>query len=195
MTKREELELILELLRKHDLPLSPILEYAIREKIEEYTEMDTKLSDVASESDSQLEAIEAPIMVRDKEKLCDDFTIKNTSNRCFIINQFGEKVFSAVGRLIYINEKMYQLSISTECFMLKNMLYEDGLWKNEDKKIVALPDSELYNIMDYSLDYAYEIEDIVDSKDFENCKLKVEGAWFDNKGTLDLDYQFEVSRV
>ena len=74
MTKREELELILELLRKHDLPLSPILEYAIRERIEEYTEMDTKLSDVAYESDSQLEAIEVPIMVSDKEKLCDDFS-------------------------------------------------------------------------------------------------------------------------
>lgn len=36
MTPREELELILNLLRKYDLPLSPILEYAIREKQEEY---------------------------------------------------------------------------------------------------------------------------------------------------------------
>ncbi len=194
MKEREELEMILKLIGKYNLPLSPILEYAIKEKMEEYPEMDTKFSDVASESDSLLEVIEEPIMVSDKEKICDDFTIKNTSNRCFIINQFGEKVFSAAGRLIYINEKMYQLSISTECFMLKNMLYEDGLWNNGEKKIVALPDTELYNIMDYSLDYAYEIEDIVDSKDFEKCKLKVEGAWFDYKGTLDLGYQFEVCR-
>ena len=33
MTPREELELILTLIKKHSLPLSPILEYAIKEKL------------------------------------------------------------------------------------------------------------------------------------------------------------------
>ncbi len=194
MKEREELEMILRLIGKYSLPLSPILEYAIKEKMEEYPEMDIAPSDVISESDSLLEAIEAPIMVSDNEKPCNNFTIKNTLNRCFIINQLGEKAFSAAGRLIYINEIMYQLSINTECFTLKSMIYEDGLWKNGETKIVALPDTELYYIMDYSLDYAYEIEDIIDSTVFENCKLKVEGAWFDYKGILDLGYQFEVCR-
>lgn len=36
MTTKEELELILDLMRKYNLPLSPILEYAIKEKMEEY---------------------------------------------------------------------------------------------------------------------------------------------------------------
>lgn len=36
MKEREELELILNLMRKYNLPLSPILEYAIKEKMEEY---------------------------------------------------------------------------------------------------------------------------------------------------------------
>ena len=36
MKEREELELILNLIRKYNLPLSPILEYAIKEKMEEY---------------------------------------------------------------------------------------------------------------------------------------------------------------
>lgn len=36
MTKIEELHLVVELLRKHDLPLSPILEYAIKEREEQY---------------------------------------------------------------------------------------------------------------------------------------------------------------
>lgn len=35
MTQKEELELILKLIEKYDLPLSPILEYAIKEKIGE----------------------------------------------------------------------------------------------------------------------------------------------------------------
>lgn len=37
MTKIEELHYIKELLNKHDLPLSPILEYAIKEREEQYT--------------------------------------------------------------------------------------------------------------------------------------------------------------
>ena len=37
MTKKEELHYIMELLNKHDLPLSPILEYAIKEREEQYT--------------------------------------------------------------------------------------------------------------------------------------------------------------
>lgn len=45
MTKIEELHLLLELLKKHNLPISPILEYSIKEKEEEY------LSDVSSESE------------------------------------------------------------------------------------------------------------------------------------------------
>ena len=36
MKEREELKLILELIGKYNLPLSPILEYAVKEKMEEY---------------------------------------------------------------------------------------------------------------------------------------------------------------
>jgi len=34
MTTKEELELVLQIMKKHDLPMSPILEYAIQEKLE-----------------------------------------------------------------------------------------------------------------------------------------------------------------
>lgn len=37
MTKVEELHYLVELLHKHDLPMSPILEYTIREREEQYT--------------------------------------------------------------------------------------------------------------------------------------------------------------
>lgn len=40
MSPREELDLILKLIRKYNLPLSPILEYAVNEKKEEYPEED-----------------------------------------------------------------------------------------------------------------------------------------------------------
>lgn len=38
MTPREELDLILDLIRKYNLPLSPILEYAVNEKKDDYPE-------------------------------------------------------------------------------------------------------------------------------------------------------------
>ena len=38
MTDKEELEMVLRLINKHHLPLSPILEYAIRERIEAYND-------------------------------------------------------------------------------------------------------------------------------------------------------------
>lgn len=40
MTEREELELVLQIMKKHDLPMSPILEYAIKEKIDRNKEFD-----------------------------------------------------------------------------------------------------------------------------------------------------------
>lgn len=40
MKEREELKLIIELIGKYNLPLSPILEYSIREKMDEYPEID-----------------------------------------------------------------------------------------------------------------------------------------------------------
>ena len=38
MREREELELILKLIGKYNLPLSPILEYAVKEKMDEFPE-------------------------------------------------------------------------------------------------------------------------------------------------------------
>lgn len=49
MTKIEELHYIIELLNKHDLPMSPILEYAIKEREEQYTTEANGLSMVREE--------------------------------------------------------------------------------------------------------------------------------------------------
>lgn len=59
MTSRQELKLILELIRKYSLPLSPILEYAINEKLEEFSEdKDNDKSDYVNEDTSALEPCE-----------------------------------------------------------------------------------------------------------------------------------------
>ena len=63
MKEREELELILNLIRKYNLPLSPILEYAIKEKMEEYPETSTAYDEEVSFTENiSIEAgIESPL--------------------------------------------------------------------------------------------------------------------------------------
>lgn len=51
MTPREELDLILKLIRKYNLPLSPILEYAVNEKKDEYPEDKPMASIVEAKED------------------------------------------------------------------------------------------------------------------------------------------------
>ena len=63
MKPRDELDLILTLIRKYNLPLSPILEYAVNEKKEEYPEEKPEVTEV----DSELKVEEAKASVTDSE--------------------------------------------------------------------------------------------------------------------------------
>jgi len=46
--------------------------------------------------------------------------------------------------------------------------------------------------MDSAIDYCNEVEDIVDSPVFENCKLKVKGIWYQYNGSLISDTNEEI---
>ena len=48
MTRNEELTLLLEIMRKYDLPVSPILEIAIRSKMNDSSEDDTYIPNIPS---------------------------------------------------------------------------------------------------------------------------------------------------
>ena len=121
-----------------------------------------------------------------------DFKIENTFTRCSIINKYGESVFSADGKLKYIGGKLYRLNLKNECFTIKSMLFDGSRWMRGEKKIVAYPQTELYRKMDSAIDYCNEVEDIVDSPVFENCKLKVKGIWYKYNGSLISDTNEEM---
>ena len=68
MTKNEELNLLLEIMRKYDLPVSPILEFAIRSKMDDSSsddviipEVSSMRSDIDSVQVSEISTIEMPI--------------------------------------------------------------------------------------------------------------------------------------
>ena len=134
--------------------------------------------------DEQTSAIENDGKNKTEES---DFTIENSFTRCSIKDKNGERVFSSEGKLKYINGKLYRLNQKTECFTLKSMQYNGEVWIRSDKKIVAYPKTELYSVMSHAINNLDDVEDIVDSPIFENCKLKVEGIWYNYNGNLMSD--------
>lgn len=89
MKEREELELILNLIRKYNLPLSPILEYAIKEKMEEYPNDEqptTSDNDEITEKDT----------IASNKKTISEIPDDISSNELRIVD-FGERSIAVVG--------------------------------------------------------------------------------------------------
>lgn len=70
MTKIEELHLIAELIQKHNLPLSPIMEYAIREREEQYIKEQFPDNIIVIASESQ----ERFTICKKIEDYCEEFS-------------------------------------------------------------------------------------------------------------------------
>lgn len=120
---------------------------------------------------------------KEEEYNDNDFRIENTVTYCSIYNKSDDKVFSADGKLKFMNGKLYRLNLKNECFTLKSMLFDGSKWQKGEKKIVAYPRTELFRILYTAIDYCDEIEDIDDNPTFEECRLKVAGVWYCYNGT------------
>ena len=88
MKEREELELILKLIGKYNLPLSPILEYAVKEKMEEYPEEESTASvnDDKNEEDKVINDNVTNI----------DISVETLSDGLRIV-EYGERTIAVVG--------------------------------------------------------------------------------------------------
>ena len=116
-----------------------------------------------------------------------DFLIENSSNRASILDKNGKLVFVTDGKMKFLRNKLYRLNLKRECFTLKSMLFNGSVWIKGTKKIVAYPQSELYQIIITVGEYIDEVEDIVDSPDFKDCKLKFKGIWYNYNGNSITD--------
>ena len=116
-----------------------------------------------------------------------DFVIKNLSDRAVILDQDDKPMFITDGKLKYLRKKLYRLNLKRECFTLKGMSFNGSVWIKGTKKIVAYPQSELYRTIIDANDYCDEVEDIVDSPVFEDCKLKYKGVWYTYNGNSITD--------
>ena len=89
MKEREELELILKLIGKYNLPLSPILEYAVKEKLEEYPE-EEQITAFVNEESSEENAVTNDIVTSN------DIFVDSMSEELRIVD-YGERTIAVVG--------------------------------------------------------------------------------------------------
>ena len=117
-----------------------------------------------------------------------DFVIKNLSDRAIILDQDDKPMFITDGKLKYMRNKLYRLNLKRERFTIKGMSFNGSVWIKGTKKIVAYPQTELYQMIIDAADYCDEVEDIVDSPVFEECKLKCRGVWYTYTGNSSTDF-------
>lgn len=189
MKEREELELILKLIGKYNLPLSPILEYAVKEKMEEYPETNTAVY----EEESLTENISNEVVVEQsnqhsyKDKLrttSKGYSLQNQGNHCFILDALGEKVFSSSGKLKIIEGEFYRVNY-TYSFISINLVKKDdsGLYVLGKRILNARHRSPLYTALDeHEREYLDQIKSIRFDKDTEGYHLLVDGRWYDSSG-------------
>ena len=185
MKEREELELILNLMRKYNLPLSPILEYAIKEKMEEFPETNT-----IEEEESFTENISNEAGVEPQQQSYQDeqisniegYSLQNQGNHCYIVNDIGERVFSSSGRLTILGGGFYRVSY-TYSFISMNLVKKDerGLYVLGKRILNAHHRSPLYTALDEH-EYLSQIKSIIFDQDTEEYHVQVDGRWYGSSG-------------
>ena len=186
MKERGELSLILNLIRKYNLPLSPILEYAIKEKMEEYPDNNT--IDVIEESLTEYipnEAAVEPLLhsSHDEQKsTIKGYSLQNQGNHCYILDNLGDKVFTSSGKLTVIEGEFYRVSY-TYSFISMNMIKkaEQGLYVLGKRIINANNRSPLYTALDKQ-EYLSQIKSIRFDQGTEEYQVLVDGRWYGSAG-------------
>lgn len=110
----------------------------------------------------------------------DEFEIKNYTTKCYLLNKDGNIIFSDEGKLVKIKGDIYRCKLQNVCFTIKRLFEKNGEWIKGGKVIVAYSTSDLYSLIDD--DYIDSIEKIVVTPNFNECRVKFNGVWYNNTG-------------
>lgn len=196
MKEREELELILKLMKKYNLPLSPILEYAIKEKMEEFPETNTVDEEESFTENNSNEAGVEPQRqsYQDEQKSnIEGYFLQNQGNHCYIVNDIGERVFSSSGKLTVLGGEFYRVSY-TYSFISMNLIKKDErkLYVLGKRILNAHHRSPLYTALDEH-EYLNQIKSIRFDHDTEEYHVQVDGRWYGSSGYFaDFDQEGKV---
>lgn len=202
MTTKEELELVLNIIRKYNLPLSPILEYAINEKIDENSNSEiTDKKDVISEKNNEIpyrdngnEQITTQVVEESVYEI-PGCSIENYGNHSSIVDSNGCSIFSTSGRLKVLGGKIYgiRFAYSSLSVNIINKLERD-LYTLGKRIIYAQSQSPLYKALNEKK-YLEQIRDVrYDATKHVYC-IQIDNIWYDNFGCNIDDSDVEPNSI
>lgn len=127
-----------------------------------------------------------------------ELVIKNYTTKCYLLNKDGNIIFSDEGKLVRIKEEIYRCNLKDVCFTIKRLFEKNGEWTKGGKVIVAYSTSDLFPLIDD--DYVDRIEKVVVAPNFNECRVKFNGVWYNNTGEripegIDENYYSESSSI
>jgi hypothetical protein len=148
--------------------------------VTEYTPEAKDTIDVIDVIDKQEESIENQVVCTEKDQ--DDFKIENSSTRCYLINNKGERVFSSKGKLIIIGKEFYRVSYTDSVFSMYLISNDDNEEFFKEKRILnARHRSPLYDSLDEQ-SYLEQIKDVRIDHNTEEYHVQVGNRWYGSSG-------------
>lgn len=141
---------------------------------------------------AKLGLIDYTYQAKDESDTSEDneIEIKNYTTKCYILNKDGNIIFSDEGKLVRIREEIYRCKLQDVCFTIKRLSEKNGEWIKGGKVIVAYSTSDLYPLIDD--DYIDRIEKIVVAPNFNECRVKFNGVWYNNTGGRIIEGKDEI---
>ena len=190
MKEREELELVKKLIGKYNLPLSPNLDDAIKDKIDEYSEVEKSENDDILDNVSSVEseiktentihyAVQGNNNNLDNSAYYKDCKIENKANQCFIINKDGKRIYSSSGKLKILDGKIYRILYNNSAISINLVQWDEKKEKYRlgDRIVYEGKNSPLYDCLDKT-NFLDQIKAIMYEQNKGEYRVKVAEKWY-----------------
>lgn len=111
-----------------------------------------------------------------------DYTVKNEYGMGYVLDRYGEQVYSTDGLLKILNGRIYRFNYKYVCLTVKEIVHKDGSWNKSGKRLVAYSTSDLFELLDPN-SYIDSIEDFKEGDDITDNQIKFNGVWYNYYGT------------
>ncbi len=134
------------------------------------------------DEESSISNIKDSSCVDGENKSSQEFIIDNKQNRCYIINNQGERVFSSDGELIRLNGIFYKINY-TDSFVSMNIIQEDGKGKfSYGRRILSVKyRSPLYGRLD-KRNYLTQFKAVKYDDSCDEYYIQVDDRWYGSSG-------------
>lgn len=137
-------------------------------------------TDVIDVIDKQEKPIENQVVRTEKDQ--DDLKIENSSTRCYLINNNGERVFSSKGKLKIIGKEFYRVDYNDSVFSIYIIKNDNkGGFIKEKRILNARRYSPLYASLD-KYNYIDHIKAVRIDHNTEEYHVKVDDRWYGSSG-------------